>query len=86
LFNTRSEEDEDGQNEEEGLHQSAAQNGFASFGTIPYLLEYCTATNTTIEDALNESCNFVFYIVTYLVLKNEEQHRQFEKIRNKHKI
>jgi hypothetical protein len=34
---------------------------------------------------MNESVNFVFYIVSYEVLKAKEQEKQLQQIRNKYK-
>lgn len=35
---------------------------------------------------MNESINFVFYIVSYEVLKAKEQEKQLKQIRNNNKI
>lgn len=56
------------------------------FGIIPYVLKYCDVTNETISDVMNESVNFVFYIVSYEVLKAKEQEKQLKRIRNNNKI
>lgn len=56
------------------------------FGIIPYVLKYCEVTNETISDVMNESVNFVFYIVSYEVLKAKEQEKQLKRIRNNNKI
>lgn len=56
------------------------------FGIIPYVLKYCEVTNETISDVMNESVNFVFYIVSYEVLKAKEQEKQLKQIRNNNKI
>lgn len=56
------------------------------FGIIPYVLKYCEVTNETISDVMNESINFVFYIVSYEVLKAKEQEKQLKQIRNNNKI
>ena len=56
------------------------------FGIIPYVLKYCEVTNETISDVMNESINFVFYIVSYEVLKAKEQEKQLKQIRNSNKI
>lgn len=34
---------------------------------------------------MNESVNFVFYIVSFEVIKAREQEKQLKQIRNKHK-
>ena len=51
------------------------------FGIIPYILKYCEVTNETISNVMNESVNFVFYVVSYEVLKAKEQERQLKQIR-----
>lgn len=56
------------------------------FGIIPYVLKYCEVTNETISDVMNESVNFVFYIVSYEVIKAKEQEKQLKQIRNNNKI
>ena len=81
LFDERSEEDEDGQTEEEKDIRTNQQNGLLQFGIIPYVLKYCEVTNETITDVMNESVNFVFYIVSYEVLKAKEQEKQLKQIR-----
>lgn len=55
-----------------------------AFGIIPFLLKYCEVTNETISNVMNESINFVLYIVSYEVLKAKEQERQLKQIRTKH--
>jgi hypothetical protein len=40
-------------------------------------------TNETITNVMNESVNFVFYIVSYEILKAKEQEKQLKAIRNK---
>lgn len=55
------------------------------FGIIPFLLKYCEVTNETITSVMNESVNFVFYIVSYEILKAKEQEKQLKQIRNNYK-
>lgn len=40
-------------------------------------------TNETITDVMNESVNFVFYVVSYEVIKAKEQEKQLKQIRNR---
>jgi hypothetical protein len=40
-------------------------------------------TNETISDVMNESINFLFYIVSFEVVKANEQEKQLALIRNK---
>lgn len=54
------------------------------FGILPFVLKYCEVTNETISNVMNESVNFVFYVVSYEVLKAKEQERQLKQIRNKY--
>lgn len=54
------------------------------FGIIPFILKYCEVTNETITSVMNESVSFVFYIVSYEVLKAKEQEKQLKQIRNKY--
>mgnify|MGYP003564480863 FL=1 len=56
------------------------------FGIIPYVIKYCEVTNEPITEVMNESINFVFYIVSYEVLKAKEQKKQLKQIRNNNKI
>lgn len=56
------------------------------FGIIPYILKYCEVTNEPITEVMNESINFVFYIVSYEVLKAKEQEKQLKQIRNNNKL
>ena len=86
LFDTPSEEVENGEGEEKRTNQQHQENGFVGFGIIPYVLKYCEVTNETISDVMNESVNFVFYIVSYEVLKAKEQEKQLKQIRNNNKL
>ena len=81
LFNQSSEEDREEQTEEETTYKQHQTNGLMEFGIIPYILKYCEVTNETITDVMNESVNFVFYIVSYEVLKAKEQEKQLKQIR-----
>jgi hypothetical protein len=83
LFNQGSEEDEDTEEVEERTYPQYSQSGLMEFGILPYILKYCEVTNETISAVMNESINFVFYVVTYEVLKAKEQERQLKLIRNK---
>lgn len=86
LFNTTSEEVEDGESEEERVNQKHKEDGLLGFGIIPFILKYCEVTNETITNVMNESVNFVFYIVSFEILKAREQEKQLKAIRNKNKI
>lgn len=55
------------------------------FGILPFILKYCEVTNETISNVMNESVNFVFYVVTYEVLKAKEQEKQLKQIRNNYR-
>ena len=85
MFNERSEGTEDGETEEEGIVRKPQEDGLMAFGIIPFLLKYCEVTNETISNVMNESINFVLYIVSYEVLKAKEQERQLKQIRNTYK-
>lgn len=86
MFAETGEEVKDGKKEEEGVAQQFKEDGFVGFGIIPYILKYCEVTNETITSAFKESVNFVFYIVSYEVLKSKEQERQLKQIRNSSKL
>jgi hypothetical protein len=86
LFDERDREDEgDRQREEERGNRTNGENGFATFGIIPYILKYCEVTNEKFSDVMNESINLVFYIVSYEILRLKEQEKQLKAIRNKNK-
>lgn len=55
------------------------------FGIIPFILKYCEVSNETITSVMNESVSFVFYIVSYEILKAKEQEKQLKQIRNKYR-
>lgn len=55
------------------------------FGIIPFILKYCEVANETITSVMNESVSFVFYIVSYEILKAKEQEKQLKQIRNKYR-
>lgn len=86
LFNQASEEVEDGESGEKETNRQPIQNGFLQFGIIPFILKYCEVTNETITNVMNESVNFVFYIVSFEILKAKEQEKQLKAIRNKNRI
>lgn len=86
LFEDGNEEDEgDRQEEEKVVDRQSGQNQFTSFGIIPYILKYCEVTNEKFSDVMNESINLVFYIVSYEILRLNEQERQLKAIRNQNK-
>lgn len=83
LFNQASEEVEDGESGEERVNQKHREDGLMGFGIIPFILKYCETANETITNVMLESVNFVFYIVSYEILKAKEQEKQLKAIRNK---
>ena len=85
LFKSRDTEDEFTEGEEESSSRRNGKDGFAAFGIIPYLLKYCEVTNETLTNVMTESVNLVFYIVTFEILKSQEQERILTEIRNKNK-
>ena len=72
LFHSTDTGDEDTETSEESNIRQLGQNGITQFGIIPYLLKYCEVTNEKLTDVMNESVNFVFYIVSYEIIKAQE--------------
>lgn len=35
-------------------------------------MEYCKETNTSISEAMQESVNFIFYIASFIIIRNKE--------------
>ena len=83
LFNSGVGEDGDGEGEERYNTIQPTTNDLATFGIIPYCLKYCEVTNEKISDVMNENINFVFYIISYEILKAKEQEKMLKQIRAK---
>ena len=72
IFEKGPEEDEDGEGEEKGDRRVDKQTGKNQFGIIPIILTYCKETNTSISEAMQESVNFIFYIASFIIIRNKE--------------
>ena len=83
LFNEGVREDGDEEGGERYDHRQLTKNDISTFGIIPYCLKYCEVTNEKITDVMNESINFVFYIVSYEILKAKEQEKMLKQIRTR---
>ena len=57
---------------------------FNEFGIIPYILEFCNATNHTFEEAMTYDVSTLFYIVTYQVLRLREQEKRLKEASKKY--
>ena len=77
LFTQVDEESQD----EQGDNQPVQQTGLVQFGIIPYILEYCKATNETFSTAMKQPVNLVLYITSYKVMEYKEQKKELDKIR-----
>ena len=42
---------------------------------MPYILAYCEATNETISKVMEEDVMMIFYVVSYLTFKHNQQKR-----------
>ena len=83
LFNSGVGEDGDDEGGEGYDNRQLTKNDLSTFGIIPYCLKYCEVTNEKISDVMKENINFVFYIISYEILKAKEQEKMLKQIRTR---
>ena len=69
---------------EESARRVDQSSGISQFGIMPYLMMFCEATNERLTDAMEYSLNYILYVVTYIVYKNDLERKELEKIRKRH--
>ena len=52
---------------------------------MPFILMYCNLTNEKITDALEMDVSFIFYIVSYEILRRKQEKKELDRIYKQHK-